>query len=147
MDASIQHAAKFLNAISNAIGRLENFAYSLVLRFNAVKRRSASAHMSNGGHVCIACSFPVDDAGHRWLIWGIDVEWTTNEWCVQATAEEEDDSNDPSTTRYWESVQFRAATLDEFVGCLDSALDEIEKSLTTPQIAEIFEKYRNTKDT
>lgn len=133
MDASIQHAGQFLSSVDQLVARMDEWGYSLALRFGAYDRAHAQARMIPGGHFSISCGFAVARKTHRWLTFAIGITQKCEQWLVTVTAEDEDE--DQGHFR-WESPPISVSSLDEFSAAIDRIFALLESAIGFAQVAE-----------
>ena len=145
MDIASQHVAVGLKALSGAVDKLRSFGYSLYLETKARGwTQPRGLTFCGKGYappipaVIAGFAIHLDGAGEKSAIFSILVAWDAAHWSIQCSVEYEDGSRDQITEDLWESPEYRAATLDEMVKCLDQAIETLISSAKEPRVGAIL---------
>ena len=143
MSPDMQAAGRFLTVLENVVTRIDDWGYSLALRFEAYDRANGEARMLRGGHFSVSCGFAIDRQTHRWLTFAVSITQEVEQWLVVVTAEDEDEGR---SYFHWVSPSMAASSLDSLAETLDRAFVILDESLQLPEVGAAFAAIRRKKN-
>ncbi len=136
MDIASQHVVLALDAFRRAESQLLLFGHRLFSETGAHSwNQPHGIHLySNGSGLTFGFSISRDSTKDRGIVFEIHVLWDTDHWSVRADVDDEDGSRDQITVGLWQSPEIQAATLDELVSSIQTAVDALIASVSNERV-------------
>lgn len=139
MDVASQQVVTALDALKSVSNQLGAFGYGLYreTRAKSWTPPRGITFCGKGHRPALTHGFAIwcDDSGNRSIIFSMMVAWDSNHWSVHSIVEDEDTDRDEITDVLWESEEYKATTLEELVGLLQTAADALVSSAGDERVA------------
>jgi hypothetical protein len=136
MIPDLEPASRFLETLAASVARMDDWGYSLALRFHAYDRSHGVARMFRGGRLSVACGFRVAREPARELIFAIVFNRQPDQWLLTVEVEDEDEYQ---SRFHWESPAITASSPPGLDSAIDEAFAVLDRSLQFPEVSAALE--------